>query len=572
MFETRFPATLTLLAALLFSIPLAVPAQSPSVSATADTPEPTPAGTPQREATLANLLASIERAEGEVRELQTRMARAEPLEAERIAAELEGRQSELARLRRSFETVATSIELDEFERDDSPPLDWSSELKELLGPMINELKRVTTRPRELDRIGRQIEELGEKLETAERAIANLDETADGASDDLKERLATTKERWVATRDGLTTELQLAKERRERLQGQRTSVLETLESLTQVFFRSRGRNLLFAILAFAAAWALVRGLHLGLQRFSPMHRGTRHIATRVVDLLFIIGATLAGLTAAVAVLYIVGDWVLLTIVSLFLVGLAWASRTALPRIWRQLMILMNLGGVRETERLVYDGIPYRVERLGFYTYVRNPALAGGLLRLPLTHIDELYTRPYESDERWFPTSEGDWVLLGDGTHAKVVKQSPEMVTLVAMGGARMLVPARDFIAQSPTVLAAGFRIAATFGIDYQHQATITGEIPATIHAFVRAGVERAGMEPLLHNLTVEFEAAGASSLDIAVLADFKGKAGPDYQRLTRLIQRLCVDACNENHWVIPFSQVTVHMATPLEVRGKTTEPA
>jgi hypothetical protein len=34
---------------------------------------------------------------------------------------------------------------------------------------------------------------------------------------------------------------------------------------------------------------------------------------------------------------------------------------------------------------------------------------------------------------------------------------------------------------------------------------------------------------------------------------------DYQRLQRLVQKTCVETCNDNGWVIPFTQVTLHMA-------------
>ena len=49
----------------------------------------------------------------------------------------------------------------------------------------------------------------------------------------------------------------------------------------------------------------------------------------------------------------------------------------------------------------------------------------------------------------------------------------------------------------------------------------------------------------------------------IIADFKGGAGEKYYLLDRTIQRICVDTCNRNHWVIPFQQVTLHMAQPAE---------
>ena len=77
--------------------------------------------------------------------------------------------------------------------------------------------------------------------------------------------------------------------------------------------------------------------------------------------------------------------------------------------------------------------------------------------------------------------------------------------------------------------------------------------------IRTGLRHAGYDGALEKLAVEFESAGASSLNIAILANFDGAVQAEYQELERLLQRLCVDACNEHGWIIPFSQLTVHMA-------------
>jgi len=61
--------------------------------------------------------------------------------------------------------------------------------------------------------------------------------------------------------------------------------------------------------------------------------------------------------------------------------------------------------------------------------------------------------------------------------------------------------------------------------------------------------------------VEFKEAGPSSLDIVALAEFNANAGPKYWALERAIQGICVDTCNLHGWIIPFQQVTVHMAGP-----------
>jgi len=63
-----------------------------------------------------------------------------------------------------------------------------------------------------------------------------------------------------------------------------------------------------------------------------------------------------------------------------------------------------------------------------------------------------------------------------------------------------------------------------------------------------------------------EAAGASSLDLVVIADFSGEIAPYHNILKRLITRMIIEACNENNWNIPFPQLTVHTQEPLQLEA------
>jgi small-conductance mechanosensitive channel len=69
----------------------------------------------------------------------------------------------------------------------------------------------------------------------------------------------------------------------------------------------------------------------------------------------------------------------------------------------------------------------------------------------------------------------------------------------------------------------------------------------------------------------FDVAAASSLNFFVWAAFSGEAAESYGRIRRLLQRLAVDACNANDWVIPFNQVTVHLAQDGEASSVNTLP-
>jgi len=221
--------------------------------------------------------------------------------------------------------------------------------------------------------------------------------------------------------------------------------------------------------------------------------------------------------------------------------------------------LNFGTVRERERVLLDGIPYRVSKISFYSLLSNSELAGGVRRLPIGDLIGMRSRTCSKDEVWFPCRRGDWVLLADGTRGQVKHQSPDTVQLETLGGSRVTYPSQSFLELFPMNLSSGFRLTVRFGIDYAHQAIATTEVPSILTERVRAGLdERFGAEAL-RALKAEFIEAGASSLDYAVIADVDGSAAADYDALQRAIQQACVDTCNDEGWVIPFTQVTLHQA-------------
>ena len=215
-------------------------------------------------------------------------------------------------------------------------------------------------------------------------------------------------------------------------------------------------------------------------------------------------------AFLLVLFLFDDWVLLGLALILLFGLAWAARKGLPVFWQQAQLLLNLGTVREGERVVLRGVPWRVEAINIYTHLTNPALEGGQLRLPIRDLIELRSRPVSAGEAWFPCRKGDWVLFSETDLAKVIKQTPEFVEVVELGGGRRVIPTADFLVARPVNISTGFRIWVTFGLDYQHQAVITAEAPEKLRSWLARGLDQKGLSEHLNNLQVEFKEAGASS--------------------------------------------------------------
>ncbi|MBN2372818.1 hypothetical protein JXL19_03390 [bacterium] len=517
------------------------------------------------QATLITLKALVQSMDG--LEIQIKRKEKEFHEAKtegqkvKIAQEISDMNSKLDEMRRNFEEISTGVALEDVTVQPKKSFDWQEEVQELLGPIMQEIRNITAHPRELERLRSEISYIKKRIPVIERGIQNIKNLI-GETDDqeLNDYLKNLEIRWSSQNKQLSNQLAVAEYKlSEKLQG-KTSFVESAQKLFRIFFKSRGKNLLLALIAFFFVWVILRYLHLHLFNIGILKMsGDRSLFNRLTNVAYNIFSFIGAMGASLLILYVSGDWVLLGLILIFLLGVIWAARQAIPMFWEQGKLLLNVGPVKENERLVYNGIPWKVKSINLYTELINPELKGGRITLPLKDIINMRSRPYDPDEIWFPCRENDWVLLTDGTFGKVVNQTPEIVELVLRGGSRKTYPAIDFLNQAPINISTNFRVNVTFGIDYEHQAICTQEVPEKLKNTLIEKLKKKGYEKTLLNLDVEFKQAGASSLDLEIMADFSGEAAKDYFRLSRTIQRICVDACNTNGWVIPFTQVTIHNA-------------
>lgn len=479
----------------------------------------------------------------------------------KIIKEIDDLTHRLDTLEQDFEAIATGLDLDTFSARPRASFDWKEEIQEVLGPIIEELKRATARPREIEKLRSEVTYYETRLPLIQHALNNIRALKlHAASPQLNQQLSALEQEWIEQNQQMTNQLAVAQYRLEEKLGEEKPLMESVQEIVRIFFKSRGRNLLLAILAFVAVMLLFRFLDRLLFKITPTQVfQKRSFYRRLANVLYHILKIVSATIAALAVLYISGDWVLLGIALIFLFGIAWTAKQGLPLFWEQIKLLLNLSTVRENERVVYNGLPWRVASLNLYTKLHNPALKGGLIRLPLRELVELHSRPFHKDEPWFPCQEDDWVVLADGTFGQVHIQTPEMVQLILLGGSPKTYPTLEFLQQHPKNLSTDFRLEINFGIDYQHQAAITTEIPQKLQNMLRQELLQEGYQDYLRHLEVEFQKAGTSSLDLEIMADFSGEIARDYKELARLLQRIAVEACNTYGWVIPFTQITLHNA-------------
>ena len=212
---------------------------------------------------------------------------------------------------------------------------------------------------------------------------------------------------------MQSELQAARLELDKLEAAETSITEASHSYLKSFFQKRGLYLTEALLLVLAILLLSRLSYAAMERYiSGFRKKHRSFRVRLVELLHRMVTVIMVILGPMIVFYLVEDWVLFSLGILLLLGIALTLRQTLPLYWHQVQLFLNIGSVREGERILMDGLPWLVERINIYCTFSNP-VADISQRLPIADLVGLKSRPAKPDEPWFPCKKGDWVLLSDG---------------------------------------------------------------------------------------------------------------------------------------------------------------
>lgn len=565
--------------ALLFALTLVC--ASPSALFAQQEPAPTPvlpatlpAGSVQNleerldtvRSQLANIAQSIQERRQHLDDLRRVMAEAQTAsERSEMEAEIEELERLIQASRTTFESVATGgVDSSIFRDLPDQPFDWQQEIFVIIEPFMDQLKQFTETPRNIERINRSLTQDQAKLSVVDRALASISNVMTGVEDQhLLGRLLALEKSWLQRKSDLELEINLQQLQLQELREEQQTYWDMLHQGMLSFVQGRGLILIIAVLVTAGVWFLLQTLPKVVRRKKDDQLDLKR---KPHSKLLTVGyqgiCAIITLCALLLVLYVSGDWLLMGLAMIILVLVAVGSRTYLPKFMTEIRMLLDMGPVREGERIFLNGIPWEVNNLNMYSTLHNPDLQGGKLLVPLADLASKISRPDTPEEPWFPTRKDDFVMLSDGTFGQVLLQTPEVVQIRQTGSVRTF-STSSFLGASPRNLTRnGFGISATFGIDYQHQAICLEEVPGILDAAVTDAL-KAAFNDGLESVLVDFKEAGASSLDYLIYVMMNGKAAGSYWAVGRIIQQSCVRVCNEHGWIIPFTQLTVHQGDGFE---------
>jgi len=510
-------------------------------------------------ATILDFVQLQERLRQDQSNLQKELTLAETdTEKSDLKAQIKGIEERLKETTNNIENIAADTDLSLLKAVEQKPFDLQKELLSLLEPALKEMKYATNDVRKKSVLRENIEFFNKREPIIKEALSNISDLNKANTDP---KIAATfrkmNEDWSKQLIFMQSELKAKQLQLKKIEAEETDFLDQSESFFKTFFERRGWVLTQALLVVIAILILSRLILKVLTKTVKGYRAKyRSVQLRVIDLMHRMGTLLLVLLAPMVVFYLAEDWVLFSLGVLFFIAFAWKVGQAIPHYWAQLELFLNIGPVREGERLILHEIPWRVENINMYAVLENP-VAGLKLRLDINDLVDLRSREFEVDEPWFPCKKGDWVILKDGLRGKVIGISLELVQLVQRGGAVSTYQMDTFLSLSPLNMAKSFRLKETFGVSYKHQKESTTEIVQKLKFIIYKRALDEGYEEVIQSISVEFESAADSSLNLVVIADFKGDAADISNRLRRSIQRWCVDAATENDWEIPYPQLQLH---------------
>ena len=454
---------------------------------------------------------------------------------------------EVQQLRQQFAGLASRLDIQEFETPQHRQLDLQHEIEQLVRPLLQFLNEATAEPRKEADLKGRIALLEQRLGTANAASAAVVRTRDAlppASAGRAECERELRERWQTMTRGMRDELLVLQANLARQTEGSGSLLSNITAQAQKFVRNSGLSLLLAALTFCAVFFTLRFFVNALLR----SRRERTFSLRLIEFLLRVGLVLVAVAAAMVVPWARADWLLLALGIVFLLGAGWVVMRTLPQFLEQIRLLLNVGGVREGERVLIDGLPFCIKQLRLYTRLENPDLQGGDLRVPLQFLVGKRSRKSAADEPWFPCRCGDVVLLADGTSGPVRLQTTEVVVVEHYGAPRSY-PTPQFLAQAPRNLTHGFTLDATFALHRDHFREITGACTERLQQAVAA--ELSPLVPgAMRGVRVQFQGVRGNGLELLALADFAGAAAGQYFELQRSMHAAFARACNQNGWQLP----------------------
>lgn len=511
---------------------------------------------------LENILTSIPDMESELEIKRNNLLTLNLTDEQKthLSDSIEQLDIQLKELENNFGIIASGIDESNFFEVavKDPEVNINKELREIFYPAVKEFRKVTTRPMEIEALRSQLSKHEEQVIQIEEAIDKLTLLKNYSDDELlSDHLDTEIKKLKDHDDEIKNKAEAVSLALEEKLDQTSGFFSMVGNVFKSFFVVHGKNLLFSLLVLFGSLFLFRTLHTLIRRIiKPARSKNWHLALRLFDLTYFVITISASFMFFVMVLYSGADWLLLGISIFLFIGVLWVGKNFIPLILGQIKLLLDLGPVREGERVIYNNLPWEIESLNFYSTLRNDEMDVATIVLPLKDLLEMRSRPSHENEHWFPSSTGDWLMMSDGTYGQVINQSPELIVLEVDRGSIKTYTLESYLQSNPQNFSRNnFSVIEVIGIDYKYRHRISS-ICSELKELLDKDIVSHQYNNWIVETRIELAAMNSSSLDLRYFVKFKGDAAAEYPDLKPFVQQAALDGLNKLNLDIPYPHLTI----------------
>ena len=505
-----------------------------------------------------SILRAVDEVEQEIEQKKQDLAAARTEEEKTsISEEIKKLIERKSNLQRDFSLTTTGIDTAALDEKTTKKINVEEELDKVLSPLIVGLTKFTEPARRIEFLRSNIAYYEQHVPKMREGIAQLDVLLGEARDNkVKTKLTEEKTYWENQEKEFSTKLEVVKQQLIELENRKLSPADAFHYFVQAIFSKRGMNIMFSLLLFVVvlvAMLLLRRLIRMLNPFCYIPR--LHFIASLFDVfLYLLAFVVATLTLMVS-LYAAGEILALLIVVVIVFGMIWVARDTLPKFFEQIKLLLGYGPVRQGERVIHDGIPWLVESIGIYSYLKNPLLTGGTLRLPVKDLVGMRSRPCDERESWFPCKEGDYVLINYKDWRQVIQQTPQRVKFEWYKMEESM-PTSSFLAQKIFNLSdTPFWVGGTLYIAYDHRFIVFDEIVKQLGAFLEEEFKKLPFAEYLLCPWVDCAEMTDTSLGVMAWVQVRPEAAFKYGAIQMEVVKICMRAANKFGWEIKrFHQI------------------
>lgn len=370
------------------------------------------------------------------------------------------------------QTVLGGIDISLFSEPKTDPnatnlanYNWQQEILIILQPYFAEMQRATEKTKQIDLLHEEQKELIHKIELVKTGLETLESIDKKALNQQSQKLLTKiQDEWSDRLKSLEHQENIVDLKLLDLTDTRHFLKKFTDNLW-LFIRNEGLALLLAFGISITVYSVFSQLIMLFTRYQKRDK------TRVLNFkwrLTLLTLQAVNIVLAICIFLVIlhtsGNIMLFGLAALLIIFLVISLRNTIPNYIHRLRVFLNLGQAREGERVIYNEIPWEISKINLYNvYLTNPLLDNGELRVTIDLLDKIYSRHTNTDELWFPSRKGDFLLLPDKRIVNVIRQTPESVYL-DHNGSTIVMPTAEFYKLKFSNLSRGYNLTLNFTLE------------------------------------------------------------------------------------------------------------